>query len=45
MPRDFPKRDMEARLFRDENIQTLIAEEDIRLIHWRKLRDYQRSTL
>jgi predicted glycoside hydrolase/deacetylase ChbG (UPF0249 family) len=43
MPHDFPKRDMEARLFLDDRIQQLLAAEGIRLIRWRELRDYQRK--
>lgn len=37
-----PKRDMEARLFLDKDIRTLIASENIHMIHWRDLREHQR---
>ena len=43
MLRDFPKREMEARLFLDDRIKQLLAAENIRLIHWRDLRDCQRN--
>jgi predicted glycoside hydrolase/deacetylase ChbG (UPF0249 family) len=42
MPRDFPKREMEARLFLDEHVSKVLADEDIKLIRWRDLRDLQR---
>ncbi|MBU5441480.1 polysaccharide deacetylase family protein [Paenibacillus sp. MSJ-34] len=38
-----PKRDIEARLFLDEDIRALIAAEGIRMITWRELRDFQRG--
>ncbi|WP_207911041.1 polysaccharide deacetylase family protein [Paenibacillus albiflavus] len=39
---DAPKRDMEARLFLDDEIRNTIKSENIRMITWRDLRDHQR---
>ena len=41
MPRDFPKREMEAKLFLDDRIKQLLVAENIRLVRWRDLRDHQ----
>jgi len=38
-----PKRDMEVRLFQDEDVRNLIQSEGIQMINWRKLRDFQRE--
>lgn len=40
---DAPKRDMEARLFLDEEIRALIVSENVRMITWKELRDHQRQ--
>lgn len=43
MPRDFPKREMEAKLFLDDRIKQLLVAENIRLVRWQDLRDHQRK--
>lgn len=45
MPHDFRKRDMEAHLFLDDRIRQLLAKENLQLLRWRMLRDYQRGIL
>lgn len=40
---DAPKRDMEARLFLDEEVRETIKKENIRMITWKELRDHQRK--
>lgn len=37
------KRHVEFELFRDEDVKRVLEEENIQLVHWRLLRDYQRS--
>jgi predicted glycoside hydrolase/deacetylase ChbG (UPF0249 family) len=38
-----PKRDMEVRLFMDDDVRKVIESEQIRMIHWRDLCEYQRE--
>lgn len=39
----FAKREMEYSLFLDAEIKRILLKEDIKLISWREIRDYQRS--
>lgn len=45
MPRDFQKRDFEARLFLDDQVQETLAKENIHLVRWRDLRTHQRRSI